>query len=130
MLEVALKVRFLEHYDRQLPITRKGAMETLAMSSFREVHELLGGPSAERTVILTAHPTFDGSLAALLRWARAEHYLYGQRNGLREGATLSLRNDLQHTEHNVLLMPPDAQRSVHHTFEMICRLWGYDPVPP
>jgi hypothetical protein len=130
VLEVALKVRFLEHYDRQLPITHEGVVETRAVSSFREVHELLGGRRADRTVILTGHPTFDGSLAALLRWARAEHYLYGQRNRLREGATLSLRNDLQHTEHNVLLMPPDAQRSVHHTLEMICRLWGYDPVPP
>lgn len=49
MLGVALKVRFLEHYDRQLPITRKGAMETLAMSSFREVHDYWAGeaPNAQ-----------------------------------------------------------------------------------
>lgn len=79
--------------------------------------------------MLVGHPDFNGSFAALLRWARAERYFYGQRNRLREGATLSLRNDMQHTEHNLLLMPPDAVRSVHHTFEMICRLWGLDAVP-
>lgn len=130
VLEVALKVRFLEHYDRQLPITRDDLAETYSVGSFGEVHELLGKRSKDQKVILAGHPKFNASLAGLLRWARTERYLYGQRNRLREGATLSLRNDMQHTEHDLLLMPPDAQRSVHHTFEMICRLWGYDPVPP
>jgi hypothetical protein len=129
VLEVALKVRFLEHYDRRLPITRDDVAETFTVGSFREVHELLGTPNTDQELVLTGHPKFNASLAALLGWARAEHYLYGQRNRLREGATLSLRNDMQHTEHDLLLMPPDAQRSVHHTFEMICRLWGYDPAP-
>jgi hypothetical protein len=129
VLEVALKVRFLEHYGRQLPITRDGHADLYPVASFGDVYELFSGRSKHPRVRLVGHPMFSASLGSLLRWARAERYLYGQGNRIREGATLSLRNDMQHTEHDLLLMPPDAQRSVHHTFEMICRLWAYDPVP-
>src|SRR5260370_12306519 len=55
VLEVALKVRFLKHYDRQLPITCEGIVETRAVSSFRELHERLRARRADRTLILT-HP--------------------------------------------------------------------------
>ncbi len=43
---------------------------------------------------------------------------------------VDLRNDMQHSEHDTVLMPPDAARSMHLTFEMICRLWGHDGVQP
>src|SRR5260370_8016249 len=56
VLEVPLKVRFLEHYDRQLPITCEGVVEPRAVSSFRKAHARLAAPGAAPTLLLTRHP--------------------------------------------------------------------------
>jgi hypothetical protein len=130
ILEVALKARFLEHYGRELPVIVEGNPESRTVGSFDDVYKILGGRRPGKKAVLNAHPRFNGSFRALLQWAREEYYLYGQRNRLREGAMVDLRNDMQHGEHDTVLMPPDAARSIHLTFEMICRLWGHQGMPP
>jgi hypothetical protein len=130
VLEVALKERFLEHYRHQLPVKVDGRPETRSVGAFDDVDKCLGRRSPGQKVVLSDYPRFNGSLRSLLQWARSEGYLYGQRNRIREGATVDLRNSMLHSEHDTVLMPPDASRSIHLTFEMICRLWGHDPVPP
>lgn len=122
VLEAALKTRFLEHYNCQIPIVTDVTEQLVEVHRFEEVRRLVTRSGAS----LRGHRRFDGSFASLLRWARAERYFYGQWNRIRERATLGLRNELQHTEHDVLVMPPDAGRSLSLLFQWIQRLWGYD----
>src|SRR5207245_2673399 len=96
VLEVALKVRLLHHYNGVLPITMDGQPTRRDVASFHDVRALF--TSRGRKVRLADHPRFNGSLAALCEWARRERYFYGQRNRLRELVTPQLRNRMQHTE--------------------------------
>jgi hypothetical protein len=34
---------------------------------------------------------------------------------------------MTHTEHDVGTMPPDTLRTLHHVYEIICRIWDHDP---
>jgi len=63
-----------------------------------------------------------------MRWARAERYLYGQHNRRRERLTVLIRNELFHTEHDIVEMPPAAYRQLRGVWEIICRLSATDPV--
>lgn len=119
VLEVALKVRFLEHYAAGVPLVSNGSDELVMVRKFEEVHPRL----RRRKVRLKGHPRFNGSLASLLRWARDEHYLYGQRNRVREDATLWIRNYEAHSEFDTVRMPPDTWRTLRHVSEVIARLW-------
>ena len=122
ILEVALKLRFLEHYDNRVPLVRKGQEHTITATSFEDVRSLV----ARRRERVVGHPQFDGSLASLLRWARAEGYFYGQHNRIRELVTSHLRNSLQHSERDHVSALPDALRTITLHFQWIQRLWGYD----
>jgi hypothetical protein len=122
ILEVALKLRFLEHYGNRVPLIRKGEERTIPATSFNEVRSLV----ARRRERLLGHPEFDGSLASLLRWARAESYFYGQHNRIRELVTSRLRNSLQHSEADHISALPDALHTITLHFQWIQRLWGYD----
>lgn len=120
VLELALKARFLEHYAAGVALTSDGADELVVVREFEEVRQRL----RRREARLKGHPRFNGSLASLLRWARDEHYLYGQRNGVREDATLRIRNYEVHSEFDRVRMPPDTWRTLRHVSEVIARLWG------
>ena len=126
IIEVAVKARFLSHYQSRIPIDVAGVSHERPVTSFDDVFALVGKRRHSKAK-RRGHPRFDGSLRALLTWARNERYLYGQRNRLREDATVRLRNHMQHSEHDTVLMPPDASRAIHYAFEIICRLWEYDP---
>lgn len=126
VLEVALKVRFLDHYQSVVPVVVDGRDDRREVRSFHDVNALLRDRAGK--IRLRGHPRFNGSLASLIQWARSERYFYGQHNRLRERASLWLRNELTHTETDITVMPPDAQRAVRHAFEMLCRLWESDPV--
>src|SRR5438309_8084728 len=80
LLEVALKVRFLEHYRREIPIEVNGVGATRVARTFDDVGALFRGRIEGKTVSLAGHPGFNASLASLLKWARSERYFYGQRN--------------------------------------------------
>jgi hypothetical protein len=120
VLEVALKVRFLEHYRHQVPVIVARRQQVIECRTFGELQPVLA-----RRGQLVGHPRFDGSFAALLRWARAEDYFHGQRNRIRELVTPKLRNEVQHSEFDYLHMLPDVLRTIGLHFQWIQKLWGY-----
>jgi hypothetical protein len=128
VLETALKVRFLDHYARDIPTSVNGLQQTVQCQNFKEVRDRVTHARRHRGDGLVGHPDFDGSFAALLQWARLEGYFYGQHNRVREHITPKLRNELQHSEFDSLHMPPDVFRTIGLHYEWIQRLWGrYTP---
>jgi hypothetical protein len=123
VLEAALKVRLLEHYAYRIPVVTDGRPERIACRFFEDLRALL--VSRRRRCRLAGHDGFDGSFAALLRWARAEGYFYGQGNRFREDSTAATRNDLQHAELDYVHMPPDSYGTIELHYEWIQRLWGH-----
>ncbi len=81
ILEVALKIRFLEHYLVGVPLLRGGTLELVHARNFDDVRARL-----LRGARLQGHRRFNGSFGALLVWARRERYFFGQRNRTREWA--------------------------------------------
>jgi hypothetical protein len=66
---------------------------------------------------------FDGMLDSLLRWARAEGLLGGQRDRVRDRPRLNLRNLAAHPSYH-LGMPPDAAAEIADLAAIINRLWS------
>lgn len=118
LLEVALRVRFVEHYAAGIPLSVQGTDQVVVLCDFEGVERRLRNRSAR----LKGHPRFNGSFASLMRWARAEGYFYGQRNRVREEATLQIRNYEAHSEFDTMQMPPDAWRALRYVSELIARL--------
>lgn len=121
VLEVALKVRFLEHYADGVPIASEDGEQRVPIRSVEQLRQLI-----VRGARLSGYPRFNGSLLSLLGWARGEAYFYGQRNRVREWATRMIRNDEVHSEFDSIRMPPDAVRALRLVSEMIARLWFAD----
>jgi len=121
VLEIALKVRFLEHYADGVPLVSDGGEQCVHVRTFEEFRRHLSGKAR-----LKGYPRFNGSLASLLYWARREGYFYGQRNRVREWATRMIRNHEMHSEFDSVYMPPDTLRTLRLVSEMIARLWGAD----
>jgi hypothetical protein len=67
---------------------------------------------------------FDGILDSLLRWARGEGLLRGQRNRLHEPALKWFRNYVAHGSGYHLGAPVDAARAISDAAEIINLLWG------
>lgn len=142
-LEAVLGARFLAHYPGGVPLSRAATGDTALLSAgwYNEI------PTALRTAgmyprgdgwRLAGYPQFDGSLRALLGWARAEGLLYGQRNRVRENALLGLRNFAAHQHSPLTVMPGDAGGTIAHVTAIANHLWGddasggiwYGPQPP
>lgn len=120
VLEVALKVRFLEHYASGVPLLTNGVERLMQARTFEDVRRRV----RDGKTALKRYPRFDGSLAALMYWARCEGFFYGQRNRIREWATRNIRNDEMHSEFDSVYMPPTTWQSLRLVSEMIARLWG------
>jgi hypothetical protein len=67
---------------------------------------------------------FDGMLDSLLRWARGEGLLRGQRNRQLEPVLRKLRNHVAHGGGYQLAMPVDSARTISDAAEIINHLWG------
>lgn len=67
---------------------------------------------------------FRTTFSHLMKWARAEGLLHGQRNRATEEIYRRIRNHVAHQTYN-LRMPPDAARTIHDLAEIINRLWGH-----
>jgi hypothetical protein len=123
VLEVALKARFLEHYDRRLPLAKDREERNVEVSDFEGARRLVVSSGGWR---LNGHRRFNGSFASLLHWARAEGYFFGQFNRVREDVTPQIRNHVLHSEYDRLIAPPDALRRLSVLYQWVQRLWGYD----
>jgi hypothetical protein len=124
ILEGALRARFLTYYDGQVPVTKKGEETMLNTSSFDDVREadkrkyqLRTGDGPRRLPI---------SMASLLRWARRERLLVGQRSTITDQTAVDLRHHVAHPSGYHLLGPVDAARTLCRVAEYINKLWGAD----
>lgn len=136
-LDLALAERFLAFYGGTAPFvlvsgSDRGAARPLPYDDWEGVYNALrrGGTHGGSTFGLQPRaggrpmrmtPTFDG----LLRWARAEKLLTGQRNRQLEPYHASARNRAAHPRYVNTVMPVDSARSIREIAEIINQLWGH-----
>jgi len=66
---------------------------------------------------------FDGMLDSLLRWAREEGLLRGQRNRTHDSVLRDMRDHVAHGAGDHLLMPVDSARAISDVVEIVNQLW-------
>ncbi|MEU1595100.1 hypothetical protein ABZ468_20020 [Streptomyces sp. NPDC005708] len=126
-LEQALRDRFAAHYTKQVVEVRdrKRREHQIIMTSsndffdkLRKIHapQLRMGPLQE-------WEPFNGMLGGLLRWARREGLLRGQRNRSLDPVRQVLRNMVAHGTYH-LDSPVEAARLLSDLAEIINHLWG------
>jgi hypothetical protein len=131
-LEHAFRERFIEFYGGKVTfVDGNGAEHNVVATTFGKLHDLaLTSHHLNRLkwrLRLRNSPEplfFNGMLKTLVKWARAEGLLRGQRNRFRESSWVWLRNFVAHEAGYHLLMPPDAARSIVELAEIINLLWG------
>lgn len=133
VIEQALRDRFLEFHDGVVPFEdARGIVHELTPATFDvlydEIHKesRLRKPKLWRLRLRRTGELiyFDGMLDSLLRWARGEGLLRGQRNRKLEPILKRLRNHVAHGAGDHLVMPVDTARTISDTAEIINHLWG------
>jgi hypothetical protein len=124
ILEGALRARFLTYYDGQVPVIKQGEETLLNVSSFDDVREADKRKYQRRTG--DGPRRLPVSMASLLRWARRELLLVGQRSTITDKTAVDLRHHVAHPSGYHLLGPVDAARTLCRVAEYINRLWGAD----
>jgi hypothetical protein len=130
VLEQALRERFIQFYGGQIPLTGKHGDGILPVSDFAEVNEAFR-PRGSHAKGWRLRPqagkstSMPLSLGPLLRWARSEGLLHGQRNRVREGDLFErMRNAFAHGSGFKIVMPGESSSSICEIAELINRLWG------
>ena len=131
VLEQALRERFIEFYGGVIPLVRKnGAESTFSASDFEAINEAFrrDGSHAGWQLRLRNQRTpmhLPRTLDPLLRWARREQLLHGQRNRRVEEEVLpKIRNRFAHGGGFRVDMPTHSARRICDLAEIINRLWG------
>jgi hypothetical protein len=133
VLEQAFRERFVTYFEGTIPMinVRTGEDATISVQSFDEVFHAVtrGGSYANSSWELRLRSssqtmTFRGTFFHLLRWARSEGLLHGQRNKAIEEVYRRIRNRVAHPGYH-LGMPPDSIRTIRDIAEIINRLWGH-----
>jgi hypothetical protein len=132
VLEQALRERFIDFYERAVPLVDKdGAEGSFAASDFEAVSEAFrwGGTHAKGWQLQLrnrqASMPMPLTLRPLLRWARAEGLLHGQRNRrVEEDLYDKIRNRFAHGSGFHIGMPNHSARGIRDLAEIINRLWG------
>ena len=133
VMEQAFRERFVTYFDGAIPLvnTKTKVEKTLHVKNFDEVYQALthGGSYAQSRWRLKLRSTgqqmeFRATFSHLLKWARKEGLLCGQRNKKTEEVYRRIRNHVAHPTYH-LRMPPDAARTIHDLAEIINRLWGH-----
>jgi hypothetical protein len=135
LLEQALRERFVAFYEGNIPLVNaKGNDERpLNAPNFTVVDQAFRRRGSHKKgkwllPISSGEPMeFQGSMSQLLKWARKEHLLDGQRNKRLEPGYVAMRNAVAHPNDH-LSMPPDSARTIRDLAEIINRLWGH-PTP-
>jgi hypothetical protein len=137
VLEQALRDRFVEFYGGTVPFEdASGTVHDLPAAVFDtlydEIHAegRLRKPNRWRLRLRRTGELiyFDGMLDSLLRWARGEGLLRGQRNRVLDPVLRRLRNYVAHGSGYHLVSPVDAARTICDAAEIINQLWG-SPTP-
>jgi len=131
-IEQALRDRFLPFYNGTVPFTdAQQQPQSITAATYEEFYkELHAGGRLRRPKSWKLQPVsgrsamrFDGMLDSLLRWARVEGLLAGQRDRIRDRPRLDLRNFAAHPAYH-LEMPHDAEAEIADLAAIINRLWG------
>jgi hypothetical protein len=133
VLELAVRERFIEFYDRSIPLIAKdGSEQDFAATNFATVFNAFRrrGSHAKcwdlRPRSGSSPLRMPLTLDPLLRWARHEGLLAGQRNRILEREVFSRsRNRFAHGDY-WMTTPNHSARAIHDTAEIINRLWGAD----
>ncbi len=136
VLEQALRERLIEFYEQAIPLRDKNGRESvLPASTFEVVSEAFrpGGSHAKGWHLkLRSRQTrmpVPLTLQPLLRWARQEGLLHGQRNRrVEEELYGEIRNVFAHGGGFQIGMPNQSARGICDLAEVINRLWGV-PTP-
>lgn len=127
--EQALRDRFLPFYDGTVTfVDRSDGEHTVTAGSFDALYDR-NQPLVQRNwsrlkLRSGGSPIkFDGMLTSLLRWARAENLLGGQRDRLQDRYRIWFRNYTAHPHYH-REMPDDAAAEIFHLAALINRLWG------
>jgi hypothetical protein len=129
VVEQALRDRFLPFYNGAVIFRDKsGAPHEVKTGKFDELYDAIRDNGRLRPwklqLRIGGDPIrFDGMLTSLLRWARAEGLLDGQRDRMRDGPRIQLRNFVAHPSYH-LGMPSDAAADIADLAAIINRLWG------
>lgn len=136
VMEQAFRKRFVTYFDGMISFVnvKTGDEDSMTVQSFEDVFQAVtrGGSYAKSAWQLKLRSTgqpleFRATFAHLLKWAREEGLLHGQRNRRTEEVYRRIRNHVAHPTYH-LRMPPDAARTIHDLAEIINRLWGaFDP---
>ncbi|WP_327187442.1 hypothetical protein [Streptomyces sp. NBC_01334] len=129
--EQALRDRFVARYqDRIVDVRdRRGREHQVAMTSYPAFHEQFRNVKGTEIRMGAAGDWehFNGMLGGLLRWARREGLLRGQRPRSLEPVQREMRNMAAHGSYH-LNSPVDAARTLSDLAELINHLWG-QPTP-
>ncbi|WDO08520.1 hypothetical protein ME763_24395 [Streptomyces murinus] len=130
-MEHALRDRFAAHHNGTITVQDKNGDEhQIVYTTYSDFYDQykkkvrgtkIGMGSSEAWI------GFSGMLEDLLRWARREGLLRGQRNRHIERAKRDLRNLTAHGTYH-LLDPFEAYRTLSDLMELINHLWG-QPTP-
>jgi hypothetical protein len=133
VIEQALRDRILEFYGGSVPFEdASGQPHPVEASRYEELYEeirkanRLRRPQRWRLKLRRTGELiyFDGMLDSLLRWARGEGLLRGQRNRQFEPLLKSFRNHVAHGTGDHLVMPVNTARTLSDLAEVINQLWG------
>ena len=133
VMEQAFRERFITYFGGTIPFinTKSGVEETITVQNFEEVYAAVQkrgthpGNRWHLKVKATGQPMeFRATFSSLLKWARAERLLHGQRNRRTEEIYRRIRNHVAHPSYH-MKMPPDSARTIHDLAEIINRLWGH-----
>ena len=118
VMEQAFRERFVTYFDGAIPLVNVKTRESdvITAKSFEDVYQAVNrrGPYSSRQWELVLRSTgksieFRGTFFHLLKWARAEGLLHGQRNKATEEVYRRIRNRVAHPSYH-LGMPPDSAR--------------------
>ncbi|EQD38474.1 hypothetical protein B1A_17223, partial [mine drainage metagenome] len=121
VMEQAFRERFVAYFNCAIPFvdSKSGTEESITVQNFDEVYKAVtrGGSHAASKWKLKVRSTggqmeFRGRFAHLLKWARQEGLLHGQRNKGQEDVYPWIRNRVAHPTYH-LGMPVDSARTIH-----------------
>lgn len=128
VLEQALRERFLPFYGGAVTfIDGSGSQHEVTATRFSELFDP-ENPLIKQGWLLKlrsgrAPIRFNGMLTSLLRWAREEQLLGGQRDRWQDKFRVMFRNHVAHSEYH-REMPDDAAAEIFHLSVLINQIWG------
>jgi hypothetical protein len=124
-LEFALRERFVEFHGGTAEFRdADGNLHHVATVPFKELQSKIRRHEEDEWRLIVRRTggaiRFDGMLDSLLRWAREEELLRGQRDRVRR----EMRDFVAHGAGDHLVMPVDSVRAISDVGEIINQLWG------